>query len=64
MRTHSAGSEAAEESLKCAIAVARELGIARHEQIAAEVVSASKPDAPTTSGENETAALSSETPGQ
>ena len=38
--------------------------IARHEQIAAEVERASEPDAPTTSQENETAALLSETPGQ
>jgi hypothetical protein len=37
--------------------------IARHEQIATEVERASGPDAPTTSLENETAALSSESPG-
>jgi hypothetical protein len=38
--------------------------VARHEQIAAEIERTSEPDAPTTSRENETAAPSSETPGQ
>ena len=38
--------------------------VARHEQIAAEVERTSEPDAAITSQENETAALSSETPGQ
>ena len=38
--------------------------VARHEQIAAEVEMTSEPDASATSQENETAAPSSETPGQ
>jgi len=38
--------------------------VARHEQIAAEIERTSEPDAATTLQENETVALSSETPGQ
>jgi len=38
--------------------------VARHEQIATEIERTSEADAPATSQENETAAPSSETPGQ
>jgi hypothetical protein len=41
-----------------------ENGIAQHEQIAAEIERASEPDGDAVSSQDETSALSSETPGR